>query len=80
MARTKSWDYDQNVVFNLGTDKQPELYRININTKGNNLEQEDFSTLETKLKKACASFDFGDKLKLTTSAPYDPGAGIDTDW
>jgi len=80
MARTKTWDYDQNVVFNIGTDKQPELYRINVNTKGNNLEQEDFAALETKLAKVCASFDLGNKLKITTAAPYDPDAGTDLDW
>lgn len=80
MARSNKWDYDQNVVFNLGTAKQPDLYRININTKGNNLEQEDFTTLEDKLAKAVDKFDFGGKLKLTMAAPYDPDAGIDTDW
>jgi|JYMV01.1.fsa_nt_gi hypothetical protein len=86
MARTKSWDYDQNVVFNLGSTKKPEMYRINIQTQKNELEQDDFTFLENKLAEkingcpalheAFASIG----MKLTLNVPYDPNNAIDKDF
>jgi len=86
MARTKSWDYDQTVVFNLGNTNKPKMYRININTLGNELEQEDFAKYEKRLKEklsASEAFQAGLAdvgLSLTMEAPYNPDAEAFEEW
>ena len=78
--RNPQWDYDQEHVFEIGTAGQPDLFRININTKKNSLSQEDYTMLEAKMMKAIAKFNLGDKLSATSRPIYNPDSGIDTDW
>jgi len=78
--RQSKWDYDQSRVFEIGTAKQPDLFRININTKSNSLSQEDYAKLEAKLMKVITEFDLGDKLVATSRPIYNPDSGLDTDW
>jgi len=80
ISRTAKWDYDQSRVFEIGTAKQPDLFRININTKGNSLSQEDYAKLEAKLMKVITKFNLGDKLSATSRPIYDADSGVDTDW
>ena len=56
MARNAKWDYDQSQVFEIGTASQPDLFRININTKSNSLTQEEFSKLEAKMMEVILTY------------------------
>ena len=80
MARNAKWDYDQSQVFEIGTASQPDLFRININTKSNSLTQEEFSKLEAKMMEVILTFDLGDKLQASVRPIYNADAGIDLDW
>jgi len=81
LARNNQWDYEQSLVFGLGTDKSPELFRININTKGNTISQEDFTKLEEKLSKVAKVINKAlsavCKLVISVRKPYDPDASVD---
>ena len=80
ISRNAKWDYDQTRGFEIGTAKQPDLFRININTKGNTLSQEDFAKLEANLMKVITKFSLGDKLLASSRPIYDADSGVDTDW
>jgi hypothetical protein len=81
LARNNQWDYEQGFVFGLGTAKSPELFRININTKGNTISQEDFEKLENKLVKVAdvvnTALSAVCKLVISVRKPYDPDASVD---
>ena len=80
MARNAKWDYDQSQVFEIGTAKQPDLFRININTKNNSLTQEEYAKLEAAMMKAILKFNLGDKLQASVRPIYNADASIDLDW
>jgi hypothetical protein len=67
-------------VFEIGTAKQPDLFRININTKKNSISQEDYSKLEAAMMKAILKFNLGDKLQASVRPIYNAESGIDLDW
>ena len=79
--RNNQWDYEQSLVFGLGTENNPELFRININTKGNTISQEDFTKLENKLNKVASvinpALSAVCKLVISVRKPYDPDASVD---
>jgi len=81
VSRNNAWDYDQGYIFGFGTVSNPELFRININTQKNTIDQETFAKLEQKLlplvgpinkalKPMC-------KLVITVRKPFDPDATVD---
>ena len=81
MARGNTWDYSQGTIFGFGTVKTPELFRINVNTKGNTISQEDFAKLEDKLVKVVLKINkvlaTVCNLRISMRAPYDPDASIE---
>ena len=80
IKRNPQWDYEQSRVFEIGTAKQPDLFRININTKKNTMSQEDYSALEAKLMAVITKFNLGDKLSASSRPMYNPDDGLDLDF
>ena len=80
-SRANQWDYPQTIVIGLGTPKNPERFRVNINTKGNAISHDDYNkeeqVFETIVGQANQAFtDAGINLQFTVRAPFDPDASI----
>ncbi len=80
-SRANQWDYPQTVVIGLGTPKNPERFRVNINTKGNAISHDDYNKeeqlFETIVQPANTALkDAGINLQFSVRAPFDPDASI----
>ena len=81
--RNPSWDYESTSVFEIGTAKTPDLFRIGVNTRKNSMSQEDYVALETKLIKVITEAKdprLGDNLVSRVRPVHNPDSGLDTDW
>ena len=81
-TRKPNWDYDATSVFEIGTARTPDLFRIGVNTRGNSMSQEDYTVLETKLIKTITEVkdpSLG-KLIVRVRPVHNPDSGLDTDW
>ena len=78
MSRNPQWDYDQGVVIGLGTENNPELFYISVNTLKNSIDQATFAKLEGKLKPLVPAINKAlkpiCKLQITMRKPFDPNA------
>jgi hypothetical protein len=80
--RNPTWDYESTSVFEIGTAKTPDLFRIGVNTRKNSMSQEDYAVLETKLIKTIAGVkdpSLG-PLIIRVRPVHNPDSGLDTDW
>jgi hypothetical protein len=78
LSRNPQWDYDQGTVFGLGTEGNPELFYISVNTVKNSIDQEAFAKLEGKLKPLVPAINKAlkpiSKLQVSMRKPFDPNA------
>ena len=78
MPRNPQWDYSQGQVFGLGTEGNPELFYISVNTVKNSIDQEAFAKLEGKLKPLVPAINKAlkpiCKLQVSLRKPFDPNA------
>ena len=78
MSRNPQWDYNQGTVFGLGTEGNPELFYISVNTVKNSIDQEAFAKLEGKLKPLVPAINKAlkpiCKLQVSMRKPFDPNA------
>jgi len=80
--RNPTWDYEPTSVFEVGTAKTPDLFRIGVNTRKNSMSQEDYAVLEAKLMKTIAGVkdpSLG-TLIIRVRPVHNPDSGLDTDW
>ena len=80
--RNPTWDYEPTSVFEIGTAKTPDLFRIGVNTRKNSMSQEDYAVLEAKLMKTIAGVkdpSLG-TLIIRVRPVHNPDSGLDTDW
>jgi len=80
--RNPTWDYEPTSVFEVGTVKTPDLFRIGVNTRKNSMSQEDYAVLEAKLMKTIAGVkdpSLG-TLIIRVRPVHNPDSGLDTDW
>jgi len=80
--RNPTWDYEPTSVFEIGTAKTPDLFRIGVNTRKNSMSQEDYTVLEAKLMKTIAGVkdpSLG-TLIIRVRPVHNPDSGLDTDW